>query len=82
MSPHGWLKLILEIVDSYQKGEQQRPLQQLAKRLSNLDENKDDNIDDPITEKIWGKSNSKTHWPEVQERQRDLVQHRGPSLER
>ena len=62
MSPQSWLRFILEIVDSYQKGEQ-RPLQQLAKRLSNLDGDGDNaNADDPITDKIWGRSRQKQHY--------------------
>jgi hypothetical protein len=56
MSPQNWLEFILDIVDSYRKG-QKRPLQQLAQRLSKLDgDDRDDNADDPITEKIWGRS--------------------------
>jgi hypothetical protein len=56
MSPQGWLRFILEIVNSYEKGEQ-RPLQLLATRLSSLDNPGDsDTDDDPITDKIWGRS--------------------------
>ena len=55
MSPQNWLRFILEIVSSYEKGER-RPLQLLATRLSSLDDHSDDDVDDPITDKIWGRS--------------------------
>lgn len=55
MSPHGWLRFILDITERYHHDEP-RPLQQLAKRLSALDGDPEEQEDDPITERIWGRA--------------------------